>query len=80
MKTQKISIDWDLQPAHGESKTFLHDGKMFVKVGPHDDVEEIRFVAHGIQSVSDKLEFDNTDDAYSYFNQRWCDREEKETK
>ena len=79
MKTQKISINWSLQPAHGESMPFLHDGKMFVKVGPVSDAVEVRFVAHGIQSVSDKLEFDFIEDAYSYYNQQWVDEDKKGT-
>jgi len=75
MKTQKADIEWALQPVHGDSMTFLYDGKMFVKVGPVSDAVEVRFVAHGIQSVSDNLYFDFIEDAYSYYNQQYVDQE-----
>jgi len=75
MKNQKIDIDWDLQPDHGKSMTFLHDGKMYVKVGPASDAVEVRFVANGIQYVKDNLHFDFIEDAYSYYNQQHVDQE-----
>ena len=74
---KKIDIAWELQPTHGDSMTFLHDGKMFVKVGPVSDAVEIRFVAYGVGSVRDKLTFDTVQDAYSYYNQQWVDEEQK---
>jgi len=75
MKTQKIDIKWELQPAHGDSMVFLHGGKMFVKVGPVSDAVEVRFMDNGIQSVRDKLKFDFIEDAYSYYNQQYVDQE-----
>ena len=76
-KKIKIDINWELQPAHGSSKTFLHDGKMYIKVGPVNDDIEIRFISNGIQSVVDKLEFDNIDDTYSYYNQLYVHGEKE---
>jgi len=75
MKNKKIKIKWLIQPAHGDSMTYLNDGKMYLKVGPADCNVEIRFVAHGIGSVSDKLTFDTVQDAYSYYNQQYVDQE-----
>ena len=77
MKTQKIDIRWKLQPDHGDSMTFLHDGKMFIKVGPVSAAVEVRFVSRGIQSVKDKLNFDFVEDAYSYYNQQYVDEQQK---
>ena len=77
MKTQKISINWSLQPAHGESMTFLHDGKMFIKVGPVSDAVEVKFSPNGVYSVKEKIHFLCTEDAYSYYNQQWVDEEQK---
>ena len=79
MKNQKIKVYWKLQPAHDDSMTFLHDGKMYIKVGPALDEVEIRFGPSGVYSVVDKLNFNSIEDAYSYYNQEWCDRDEEET-
>jgi len=78
VNTKKVSIDWDLQPAHGDSKTFLHDGKMFAKVGPVSDAVEIKFSPNGVYSVKEKMHFHSIDDAYSYYNQQYVDQEKGE--
>ena len=71
MSNQKINVSYDIQPCHDGNRTELHDGKMYIKVGPHNERVKVIFVAHGIQSVSDKLKFDDIEDAYSYYNHKW---------